>query len=339
MLYAENITIDCTIEPSTINISIKDLTSTYNKAKEESTKDSSKLTSKRTLKGIEEVKDVITNAMLQIEEFVKKGKEESTVTSVKSKAIATIDKNNRWIGKWINNASKNLKIEAIHQSTITDLLTTLKTNIETKREEVIEFTDELVTIKNNALQRLSIFEDIDKKTMQLLESYTGPSREKFDAKRLATMVKATIVKTQSDIKSYIDPLIVAAEMSIDQIHSFLPSLENDLQSVLAIKTFQEELQLLNSMVNATIELTRDAGKIIHDSVKSTTLTSLQMLATNGIDIKDYEQFAKEEVEYQQKVKSVLDSTIKTIDNNFDRMIKVQDTMLVSSQQIANPLIK
>lgn len=339
MLYAENITIARTIEPDTINISIKDLTSTYNKAKEESTKDSSKLTSKRTLKGIEEVKDVITNAMLQIEEFVKKGKEESTATSVKSKAIATIDKNNRWIGKWINNASKNLKIEAIHQSTITDLLTTLKTNIETKREEVIEFTDELITIKNNALQRLSIFEDIDKKTMQLLESYTGPYREKFDAKRLATMVKATIVKTQSDIKSYIDPLIVAAEMSIDQIHSFLPSLENDLQSVLAIKTFQEELQSLNSMVNATIELTRDAGKIIHDSVKSTTLTSLQMLATNGIDIKDYEQFAKEEVEYQQKVKSVLDSTIKTIDNNFDRMIKVQDTMLASSQQIASPLIK
>ena len=331
--------IETTIEPDTFTVSIKDLTLTYNKAKEESTRDSSKLTSKRTLKGIEEVKDVITNAMLQIEEFVKKGKEESTVTSVKSKAIATIDKNNKWIGKWINNASKNLKIEAIHQSTITDLLTTLKTNIETKREEVIEFTDELVTIKNNALQRLSIFEDIDKKTMQLLESYTGPSREKFDVKRLATMVKATIVKTQSDIKSYIDPLIVAAEMSIDQIHSFLPSLENDLQSVLAIKTFQEELQSLNSMVNATIELTRDAGKIIHDSVKSTTLTSLQMLATNGIDIKDYEQFAKEEVEYQQKVKSVLDNTIKTIDSNFDRMIKVQDTMLVSSQQIANPLIK
>jgi len=139
--------IETTIEPDTLTTSIKDLTLIYNKAKEESTKDSSKLTSKRTIKGIEEVKDVITNAMLQIEEFVKKGKEESTVTSVKSKAIATIDKNNRWIGKWINNAAKNLKVEAIHQSIITDLLTTLKTNIETKREEVIEFTDELVTIK------------------------------------------------------------------------------------------------------------------------------------------------------------------------------------------------
>lgn len=64
--------IETTIEPDTLTISIKDLTLTYNKAKEESTKDSSKLTSKRTLKGIEEVKDVITNAMLQIEEFVKK---------------------------------------------------------------------------------------------------------------------------------------------------------------------------------------------------------------------------------------------------------------------------
>ena len=42
---------------------------------------------------------------------------------------------------------------------------------------------------------------------------------------------------------------------------------------------------------------------------------------------------------EQKVKSVLDNTIKTIDSNFDRMIKVQDTMLISSQQIANPLIK
>ena len=329
---------DCNIinedSPSSQPTSLADLTALYNQTKALDTADSSKLTNNFTLKGFDDLSELVATAMRQIQEFTDNGKAPSTT----SKVLARMAPEGSWLGKFIGSKTSAHKLEAIKEQSISQVVTTLRNTINAKREEVINLIETLSSIRESMLDRLVTYTSIDQQVSQLANEAPANSRAKFDAQQLAIMTKATIEKIQSEIHSSIEPLIASATISVTQIQQLLPTIENDLQTKLTIKTFQQQLQDLNKMVSSASELATTAGTAIKASVNETIYESLELLSNTGIDVKALKQSAQDEIKHQQKIQQLINKTSDKINENFREMTSIQQTLLTSRENLNNNLI-
>lgn len=321
-------------EPTNLSISLADLTTLYNQTKALDTADSSKLTSNFTLSGVDGVQDLIAAAMLQIQEFTDHGKAPTTT----SKVLARVAPEGSWLGKFVNSKTTAHKLESIKEQSISQVVKTLRDSINGKRDEVITLIETLTSIRSSMLDRLQTYLQIDTKVSALADQAAPNSRAKFDAQQLAIMTKATIEKIHSEIHSSIEPLIASATISVNQIQQLLPTIENDLQTKLTIKTFQQQLQDLNKMVNAASDLATSAGSAIKASVNETIYESLELLSNTGIDVKALKQSAQDEIKHQQKIQQLIAKTSDKINSNFHEITSIQQTLLSSRQTLENNLI-
>lgn len=322
--------------PSTTE-NLAELTNAFNSVKMGDIQDHSKLTDKFTLKGMEEINASVTAAMLKIDEFVNKGKEQSKASSLGSKMLALVDKNNSHIGKWIKSKAIDMKIEALEQQNITEILKTLRNSIESKREEVVSKIVELKQIRDGVVARLKEYEILDKSVTKIALSAEEYTREKMDAEQLAVMIKAAIQKSTTNLKSYIEPLLTSASISVDRIQTILPSIEDDLQSKLAYKAFQEELQSLHEITKTTQTLSKQVGTAINESAKETIYESISFLKNNGVDIKEYEKLANQEFAHQTKINNLLVDAVKQVSQDFNHMQQVHANLLENTAK-SNPLL-
>ena len=251
--------------------------------------------------------------------------------------LAVIDKNNAHVGKWIKGKQKDLKIESLEQKNITELLQSLRTTIEQKREEVVEKIVELKQIRDGVISRIQDYEILGKKVSHIALTAEEYTREKLDAEQLATMVNAAIFKSTNNLKSFIEPLLTSATISAQKIQSILPSIEDDLQSKLAYKSFQEDLQSLHEITKATQELSKEVGTAINDSIKNTIYESISFLKNTGIDIKEYEELAKKEFAHQNKINSLLTDAASSITKDFNYMQGVHSNLLEQTKK-SNPML-
>lgn len=314
--------------------SLSDLTTLYNQTKALDTADSSKLTANFTLAGVDDVKDMIAVAMLQIQDFTNNGKAPATT----SKVLARIAPEGSWLGKFVNSKTAAHKLESIKEQSISQVVATLRDSINLKRDEVINLIETLTSIRSSMLDRLQTYMQIDSQVSTLADSAAPNTRAKFDAQQLAIMTKITIEKTHEDLYSSIEPLIAAATISINQIQQLLPTIENDLQNKLTIKTFQQQLQDLNKMVSAASDLATSAGSVIKQSVNETIYESLELLSNTGIDVKALKQSAQDELKHQEKIQSLIRKTSDKINDNFREISTIQSNLLSSRQKLENNLI-
>lgn len=314
--------------------SLADLTALYNQTKVLDTADSSKLTNNFTLKGFDDLSELVATAMLEIQSFTDHGKAPSTT----SKFLARVAPEGSWLSKFVNSKTAAHKLESIKEQSITQVVTTLRNAINAKREEVITLIETLSSIRESMLDRLSTYTSIDAQVSILAEQAPANSRAKFDAQQLAIMTKATIEKIHSEIHSSIEPLIASATISVTQIQQLLPTIENDLQTKLTIKTFQQQLQDLNKMVTAASDLATEAGTAIKASVNETIYESLELLSNTGIDVKALKQSAQDEIKHQQKIQQLIHKTSDKINSNFREITSIQQTLLTSRQSLENNLI-
>lgn len=319
-------------------MTLTSLQSLYNESKEADTILTSKLTSNFTLKGMDEINSLVAAAMLQIEEFTNNGKEEGLVKSTASKALSILDAKNKWVGKWLGAKSEAIKTENLMQQTVTQIVSNLRKNIDSKREEVISLIEELAKIREAMLARLETYHYIDKEATAIVQSSEPNTRQLFDAMQLSTMTKSAIQKIQSDVSSTIEPLLASANVSVQQIQAILPSIEYDLQSKLSIKGFQQQLQDLNGMVKAAATLSTTVGSKIRTSVNETIYQSISLLSESGVDIKAIKQASEDEIKHQQKVQSLMQATAEKIKSDFTAMNEIQSNLLANKAKLNNHLI-
>ncbi len=329
-----SISCDIIDETPSTSYSLSDLTALYNQTKALDTADSSKLTNNFTLKGFDDLQDMVAAAMLQIQSFTDNGKPSST----SSKLLARIAPEGSWLSKFVNSKSTQHKLESIKEQSISQVVATLRTAINTKREEVITLIETLSSIRESMLARLETYTTIDTHVSAIAEQAPANSRQRFDAQQLAIMTKATIEKIHAEIHSSIEPLIATATVSVTQIQQLLPTIENDLQTKLTIKTFQQQLQDLNKMVTSASTLATSAGSAIKASVNETIYESLELLSHTGIDVKALKQSAQDELKHQQKIQQLITKTSDKINDNFREISSIQQTLLASRQSLENNLI-
>ena len=322
--------------PSTTE-NLAELTNSFNSVKMGDIQDHSKLTDKFTLKGMEEISSSVTAAVLKIEEFVNKGKEQSKASSLGSKMLALVDKNNSHIGKWIKSKAVDMKIEALEQQNITEILKIIKNSIESKREEVVSKIVELKQIRDGVIRRLEEYQILDEKVTKIALEAEEYTREKMDSERLSIMIKTSIQKNLMGLKSYIEPLLTSAAISVDTIQAILPTIEEDLLSNLGYASFQEDLQSLHELTKTTQTLTKQVATIINGNVKETIYESISFLKNNGVDIKEYEKLANQEFAHQTKINNLLVDAVKQVSQDFNHMQQVHANLLENTAK-SNPLL-
>ena len=317
--------IETTIEDETKVESIKDLEQLFKQTKEDDKVDTSKLTDNFTLKGLDEVKEQIATAAAQIAELAGKGKEQSTASSLTSKAIAILPGSTA-LAKWFGVKSDEMKIEAIKQQSITQVVNGVIASIESKREEVVQIIEELHKIRERAIARVQVLETISDRVEAFLKQSNLSAREILDGQQLASSTKVSIEKLYSKIQSRIEPYIMSATLAVQKVQNIIPTIESDLLGEMGDKVAQQNLQDLIDMTQGITELTSEVSVKIKNSINETIYSSMELLANTGIDIKQLEASAKADIEHQEKIQKLAKKTQDKINESYQQMTQLHLTM-------------
>lgn len=315
-------------EPQQSTQGVDTLLSKYNSTKGEASQAVETLTNSFTLKGMDSINELVSEAMREIQEFTDNGKEVSTISKGASRALALIDPNNKWAGKWFDNAKDNIEEEKLKEKTINEVINTLIEQIELKRDEVIDFIQAANDVKKHMLTSLDSYRELLSEAKQAESDAEPDSKEFFDAGYLKSMLLVSIAGIESDIKSQVDPLIGGARISVNQITTMLPTIENDLKYKSGFKAFQQALSDLNGIVKTTTELAANAGDVIRKDVNNTIYQSLEMLGETGLDAERFKKIQIEEQAHHRKINEVMYKTQEKMKKNFET---IEDT----SRQLAN----
>lgn len=310
------------------SVSIEELLTQYNSTKGEASQAVETLTNSFTLKGMDSINKLVSEAMKEIKDFTDNGKQESTISKGASRALAIIDPNNKWAGKWFDNAKDNVEEEKLKEKTINEVINSLIQQIELKRNEVISFIESANEVKKHMLHSLESYNTMLSAAERAESDAEPDSKEFFDAGYLKSMLLVSIAGIESDIKSQVDPLIGGARISVKQITTMLPTIENDLKYKSGFKAFQQALSDLNGIVKTTTELAANAGDVIRKDVNETIYQSLEMLGETGLDAERFKKIHLEEQAHHKKINDVMAKTQKKMKDNF---AAIQDT----SRQLAN----
>ena len=142
--------------PSQPTVTIEQLLAQYNSYKQSDSEQASQTTKKYTLKGLDEVNELVANAMLQIDDFVSNDTP-STFGSIKSKALAILDPKDRWIGKWASKAADEAAKVDTKSQTVDEIIKSIRKSIETKRDEVISSANSAFEDRDSLSARLKFY--------------------------------------------------------------------------------------------------------------------------------------------------------------------------------------
>ena len=308
-------------EPSTTSttstkISIQELQDEFNKYQTDGF-ESKSISSEFTLKGLDEINELVANAAIQIDEFVNNGKKEGFLSRTKSKALAILDPKDRWIGKWADNAAKETKKEDLTNKTIDEIVNVVKKNIEQKRDEVSNLVFKVIEAKGQYEERLKFYNNIIERAMVVYNNTDKNTKDFFSAQMLVTMVKGSIINLETTIENDINPLIANSMMSVEKINAVIPNIAYQLKAKLDIKTVQQQLSDLNSMVQVAVDLNNIVGDKVTRSIQDTTLQTLKFIKETGIDAKMLENKIKRDEAFRRELTQTIDSVKKDITTQFE----------------------
>lgn len=306
---------DSSSQPS---VTIEQLLAQYNSYKQSDSEQASQTTKKYTLKGLDEVNELVANAMLQIDDFVSTDTP-STLGNIKSKALAILDPKDKWIGKWASKAAnESAKVDTKSQ-TVDEIIKSIRKSIETKRDEVISSANSAFEDRDNLSDRLSYYQDILTQAKAILSQAEPASKTEFSAKLLVNMTTTTIMEIQSTISDDINPLITSAGIAVERIEAMIPTIEAKLQDKLGIKTFQQQLSDLLSVTQVVTDLTNAVDEKVTKSIQDTTLQTMSLLKNSTLDVDRLKSKLHRDNIYRTKLETAISDVQSSVNNEFNKL--------------------
>lgn len=330
------ITIEPDQDPSTTTLA--DLMATYNQAKEAGSRDAAEITGGIKIASVDDIKEIAKEYTLKIQDLLDSDVEQTAVGKAVSKGLAVIDTKSSFLTKWFSSKKKALKEKDIEGMTIDALVKSLDVAVNAKRDEAIATTTKLQTIKENMIERLAIFEQIEKQVEQLLVKAKPATKEKFDAQRLAISVKGTIENIKNDIQTVYEPLVMMAVVAVENIQNNLPTVADDLQRILAAKAGQKNIKQLNDIYTAYSEMGKEARNKIKLAVNQTMLDTISLVGNTGIDVAQIEKATKADLEQQKKIQQKMAETVNKIEQDYKEMARIQDTLIEGRKHVNSTMI-
>lgn len=320
----------------TSNVKLDELLDEFNKAKAHSSNTASRLSDpSMTLKGLDSINELVAEATNQINDYINNGLPKSAAASFGSKALAIIDPNNSWAGKWLKNAKEAVKKETLMNKTINQIVDDLIAAIETKREQVVQLVEQAIETKTLLELDRVHYQKLKVKAETYLLSCAADSRDYFNTQRLLSGIITSLQHISIYIDSEINPLVTAARMSISEIDMKLPSIEYDLRQTGNTKTFQQSLADLNGMLKTITTLAATAGDAIRKDINNTIYDSITLIGDADLDIKRMQRIQQEELAHQQKINTLIVNTQSKISSNLKQ---VQQLHLNYSSKQNTPLL-
>ena len=312
--------IETTIEDSSSqpSVTIEELLAQYNSYKQSDSEQASQTTKKYTLKGLDEVNELVANAMLQIDDFVSNDTP-STFGSIKSKALAILDPKDKWIGKWASKAADEAAKVDTKSQTVDEIIKSIRTSIEAKRDEVVASAHSAFADRDNLAARLSYYQDILTKAKVLLSQAEPASKTEFSAKLLINMTTTTIMEIQSTISDDINPLITSAGIAVERIEAMIPTIEAKLQDKLGIKTFQQQLSDLLSVTQVVTDLTNAVDEKVTKSIQDTTLQTMSLLKNSTLDVDRLKSKLNRDNIYRAKLETAISDVQSSVNTEFTKL--------------------
>ena len=324
------------VEETVIVVKLDELLEDFNKAKAHSSTTAARLSDpSMTLKGLDSINELVAEATNQINDYVNNGLPKSTVSSLGSKALAIIDPNNSWAGKWLNNAKESVKKETLMNKTINQIVDELIAAIETKREQVVQLVEQAIETKVLLEADRLHYQELKDKAEKYLQACTVDSRDYFNTQRLLSGIITSLQHISIYIDSEINPLVTAAKMSISEIDMKLPSIEYDLRQTGNTKTFQQSLADLNGMLKTVTTLAATAGDAIRKDINNTIYDSITLIGDADLDIKRMQRIQQEELAHQQKINTLIVNTQNKISSNLKQ---VQQLHLGYTNKQSTPIL-
>ena len=316
-LSEEDFIIDNETEPKPTT-TVEQLLAQYNSYKQSDSDQASQTTKKYTLKGLDEVNELVATAMLQIDDFVSTDTP-STFGTIKSKALAILDPKDKWIGKWTSRAADEASKIDTKSQTVDEIIKSIRKSIETKRDEVIASAHSAFADRDNLSARLKHYESILVQAKQLLAEADPMSKTSFSAKLLVNMTTTTIMEIQATISDDINPLITSAGIAVERIEAIIPSIEAKLQDKLGIKTFQQQLSDLLSVAQVVTDLTNVVDEKVTKSIQDTTLQTMSMLKNSTLDVDRLKSKLNRDNIYRAKLESAISDVQSSVNNEFTKL--------------------
>ncbi len=176
--------------------------------------------------------------------------------------------------------------------------------------------------KKQLVQNTEAYEALKVKAEAILAQADEFSREEFDAKRLITNLITAIERSYADIKTYSD-MIAGASISVSEIDNQLPTIEHDLDSVLGIKVFQQQLADFNDITAATVSMVNSATSKVKQEVNHTIKESLKTIGNNITDVNSMKRLAAAEDKQALEVKQILNTIQDKVNKNFSEITDFQ----------------
>jgi hypothetical protein len=321
-----------------ITYTIKDLTLEYNSTKDEASKATNVLNSKATLNGMDDINKIVATAMKEIEIFTNNTKKPGIVVSISSKAIAIIDPNNKWAGKWIDNASDRVVEETLKESTIEEIADKVISSINQQREEVIDYMEAVVVIRTTLVDSQVYYTALLEKAKLLLPTIAIDTREELDTKSLINRLTKSVIQLDRMVTSNINPLIASAKLAIQKIDEELPDIEHDLKYNGSFKIAQQKLADYIGMAKTVKAMTEQAGDVIRQDIQRTTIESIKMVGEVIIDTNRMTRIQQEEDKHLETLNKIMASTSEKIDQSFDNVTNLHISYLESKQKHQHQLI-
>lgn len=301
----------------TVDKGVKDLLSEYHAIKQRASAATDRLTSTGTLSGLDNVNEIIAEGIKEIEAFTTNMSKPSTLSSVKTKALAVIDPNNKWAGKWLAKAEDSVSTETLKEQTLQQIADRIIASINKQREDVMQYMESVNEVKENLLASAVYYEQLLVQAEALLPKLPENTREQLDAKSLIARLGKSIVQLQSTVSAEIQPLISSAVIAIQEIDAQLPDIEHELKHKGGLKIAQQALSDLIGMANSVKEMTEVAGDAIRKDIRDTTIASIKMVGDVMLDTDRMRKIQQEEHEHMKKVQAVMEETKQKIDRNFE----------------------
>ena len=316
----------------------KSLQQRYDELSKSTTVSTSKLTGEVTIADMDSINEVVSEAVIKIQQFAESGTKRSTSSSIKSKMLSVIDPNNKWAGKWMDESKQSLQEEKINDSTLRELTDKVLTHINEQREQTIEYMGFLLDIRTDLSNSLQGYRLLLKESTQSLKDTLENTREELDLQLLITRLEKSIITTDQAVTRDIPALIASTRIVVNELNSQLPDIEHDLNYNGSLKVAQKTLSGLIGMTQTIKSMTEQSGDAIRKDIQETTIDSIKMVGNILTDPERLRALQAEREIHYKAVNDTMQLTQNKIQDNFIEIKNISSEYERSKQETQNTLL-
>ena len=304
------------------SIDIVMLENNFNSFKKNNTIKTLEITKTISMMELDTIKDLIIDAKLKIEDYAS-GKNVSMMTRAKQRVAAL-----PLIGGFAKKSLESAQRASAENSSINEVFKGLFNNFTTKQDRILELVEMLDSMKHKIEEQTDYISEIIESTDYIISTEKNMAQV-FRAKRLNEMARTTLLKNQDKVANKINPGLMLAAKSLENMNKILPSLESDMLDELGINGALNSFKDVNVMLKETMELANNITSISAKNTEELMLEVMEISDTSN-NIKYIEEAQNRRLGFQAKFEKVMTDSLTRQEQNYTKIKELSENYSTNS---------